>query len=67
MTNLSSWLIAIFAFMFWGFRVIVAICSSLGSTFVVDPIDMTMEIVLLFITFICICFIVKRKLLPTII
>ena len=67
MTNLSSWLIAIFAFMFWVFRVIVAICSSLGSTFVVEPIDMTMEIVLLFITFICICFIVKRKLLPTII
>ena len=67
MKNLSSWLIAIFAFMFWGFRVIVTVLYSLGTEFITEPIDMTMEIALLFITFICICFIAKRKLLPTII
>lgn len=67
MKNLSSWLIAIFAFMFWGFRVITTVLYSLGTEFVAVPIDMTMEIVLLFITFVCICFIAKRKLLPTII
>lgn len=67
MKNLSSWLIAIFAFMFWGFRIITTVLYSLGTEFVAVPIDMTMEIVLLFITFVCICFIAKRKLLPTII
>lgn len=67
MKNLSSWLIAIFAFMFWGFRVVTTVLYSIGTEFVAAPIDMTMEIALLFITFICICFIAKRKLLPTVI
>ena len=65
MKNLSSWLIAIFAFMFWGFRVVATIMCSMGREFVLPPINMSMEIILLFITFICICFITKRKLLPT--
>lgn len=67
MKNLSSWLIAIFAFMFWGFRVITTVLYSLGTEFIVEPINLTVEIVLLFISFICICFITQRKLLPTII
>lgn len=67
MKSLSSWLIAMFAFMFWGFRVITTVLYSLGTEFVAVPIDMTMEIALLFITFVCICFIARRKLLPTII
>ena len=67
MKNLSSWLIAIFAFMFWGFRVVATVMYSIGTEFVAPPMDMTMEIALLFITFICICFIAKRKLIPTII
>lgn len=67
MKNLSSWLIAIFAFMFWGFRVVTTVLYSLGTEFVAEPIDMTMEIALLFITFVCICFIAKRKLIPVII
>lgn len=65
MKNLSSWLIAIFAFMFWGFRVVATIMYSMGQEFVLAPINMTIEIALLFITFICICFITKRKLIPT--
>ncbi len=67
MKSLSSWLIAIFAFMFWGFRVVTTVLYSMGTEFIAEPMDMTMEVVLLFITFICICFITKRKLLPTII
>lgn len=67
MKNLSSWLIAMFAFMFWGFRVVTTILYSMGTEFVAEPMDMTMEVILLFITFICICFIIRRKLLPTII
>lgn len=64
MKNLSSWLIAIFAFAFWGYRVIATTLASMGKDFVLSPMDMTLEIVLLFITFICICFIAKRKMLP---
>lgn len=67
MKNLSSWLIAMFAFMFWAFRVLVTILYSIGTDFVTVPMDMTMEIVLLFVTFICICLITRRKLLPAII
>ena len=64
MKSLSSWLIAMFAFMFWGYRVVETVMFSMGKVLVASPMDMVMEIALLFITFICICFIVKRKLLP---
>ncbi len=67
MKSLSSWLLAIFAFMFWAFRVLTTILYSLGTEFVAVPIDMTMEIALLFITFVCICFIAKRNLISAII
>ena len=64
MKNLSSWLIAIFAFAFWGYRVVTTTLYSMGQELALVPMDMTMEIVLLFITFLCICFIPKRKVLP---
>ena len=67
MKNFSSWLIAMFAFMFWGFRLVGTTLSSIGIEFMFTPSNMTMEIVLLFLTFICICFMVKRKLLAAII
>ena len=63
MKKLSSWLIAIFAFLFWGFRFVATVLYAVGTELVLTPMDMSMEIVLLFITFICICFIPKRKLL----
>lgn len=62
MKNFSSWLIAIFAFMFWGFRLVATVMASLGNDFMFEPSNLTMEIALLFITFICICFIIKRRL-----
>ena len=67
MKNFSSWLIAIFAFMFWGFRLVGTVLYSVGIDFLFVPSNMTMEIILLFITFICICFITKRKLLAALI
>lgn len=35
---------------------------SLGNDFMFEPTNLTMEIALLFITFICLCFIIKRRL-----
>ena len=61
MKNLSSWLIAIFAFLFWGYRVVATVLYAMGTELVLTPMDMTMEITLLFITFICICFIPKKE------
>ena len=60
MKNLSSWLIAFFALMYWAFRIVVTFTYSMGMEFIIQPIDMTMEIVLLFVTFICICFILVQ-------
>jgi len=57
MKNFSSWLIAMFAFMFWGFRLAGTVMSSLGNEFMFEPTNLTMEVALLFITFLCICFI----------
>ena len=67
MKNFSSWLIAMFAFMFWGFRLLGTTLFSIGIEFMFVPSNMTMEIALLFITFICICFMIKRKLLAAVI
>ena len=67
MKNFSSWLIAMFAFMFWGFRLLGTVLSSIGIEFMFTPSNMTMEVVLLFLTFICICFMIKRRLLAAII
>ena len=58
MKNFSSWLIAMFAFMFWGLRLVGTVMTSLGESFMFEPTDLTMEVVLLFITFIRICFII---------
>lgn len=67
MKNFSSWFIAIFAFMFWGVRLIGTVMSSIGNDFMFIPSDLTMEVALLFISFICICFIIKRRLWATLI
>ena len=67
MKNFSSWLIAMFAFMFWAFRLVGTVLYSIGNEFMFAPSNMTMEIILLFITFFCICFMIKRKLLAALI
>ena len=62
MKNFSSWIIAIFGFAFWAVRLIGTVCYSIGSEFLFEPSDLTMEVALLFITVICLCFIMKRRL-----
>ena len=67
MKNLSSWLIIMFVLMYWLLRVGVAISASLGKTFMTTPVDLTAEIVLLFVVLICVPFIFKRKLIGSIV
>lgn len=67
MKSFSNWLIVIFAFLFWGIRLLGTVMVSLGNDFMFEPSNLVMEIALLFITFICICFIIKRRLLASLI
>jgi len=67
MKNLSSWLIVMFMIMFLVFRVIVAITASVGGEFMVKPIELNTEIVLLFVALLCVPFIFKRKLIGALI
>ena len=62
MKNLSSWLIAFFMIMFWGFRVIVAVTGQMEVPFMVKPYDNLTEIILLFVILAFIPFVFKRKL-----
>ena len=62
MKNLSSWLIAFFMIMYWGFRVVVAFMASLQMDFFIQPYDVNIEVALLFVVLLCVPFIFKRRL-----
>lgn len=62
MRNFSTWLLVMFAVMFWGFRAIVALMAQIGQDLNgIVPFNLTMEIILLFFVLVCIILIVKRK------
>ena len=67
MKNLSTWLLACFMIMFWLFRLVVAFTTSLGIDIGFAPLNMNIEIVLLFVTLVAVVLVVKRKLLGAII
>ncbi len=67
MRSMSSYLLLIFMVMFWIFRVIVAFTHAMGIEFAFVPMDMNIEIVLLFVALLCILLVGKRKLLGAII
>lgn len=62
-----GYIITIFAAAFWFFRVIITLMYSTGAGFSIVPMNMTLEIVLLFITFICIILIAKRKMIGAVV
>lgn len=61
MKSLADWLMVIFMFMYWGFRVVVAFMASRGSDFIAHPINLQMEVILLFVTLFCIVLVIKRN------
>lgn len=63
MKNLASWLIVLFAFMFWGFRIVAILMMQMGKEFMIVPMDINIEIILSFLAFICILLLIKRKLI----
>ncbi len=68
MKNFSTWLLVMFAVMFWGFRVIVAVMAQLSQDFGgIVPLNLTLEIILLFVALVSFILIVKRKMVGALI
>lgn len=66
MRSMASYLLLIFMVMFWVFRLIVAFTSSIGQDIGFAPMNINVEIVLLFITLVSIALVGKRKLIGAI-
>lgn len=60
---LISYLITIFAGLFWLFRVVITLTTSLNINLGFVIPDLTAEIVMLFVTLVCLALIVRRKLI----
>ena len=68
MTNFSTWLIAIFMVMFWLFRAIVALCTQFSIDLLgILAYNFNLEVVISFVTLLCILLVVKRKLIGSLI
>lgn len=68
MKNLSTWLLAMFMVMFSGFRVIVTITNQQGSPLAGLVVEnLVIEIALIFLTLLCLLFVIKRKLIGALI
>ena len=64
MKNISSWLIAIFMFMFWVFRVIVAFQAQYEKDFGgFTAFNLKLEVILLFIVVLCIILFLRRNII----
>lgn len=67
MRSMASYLLLFFMIMFWIFRLVVAFTSSIGVDIGFIPMDMNIEIIVLFISLISIALVGKRKLLGAVI
>lgn len=67
MKSLASYLITIFVIFFWIFRIVVAVTATLSIDIGIEPINLTHEIILLFVTLLAIILIVKRNIIGALI
>lgn len=67
MRSMASYLLLFFMILFWIFRLIVAFTANIGVDIGFVPMDMNMEIILLFVTMVAIAFVGKRMLIGAII
>ena len=64
MKNFSTWMILMFVIMFWAFRAFVAFFGAYGGGFAgVEPLNDTIEVILLFVVLVCVLLIVKRNII----
>jgi len=67
MKSLMSYLLVMLMGIFWLFRLVVAFTSSIAIDIGFQPINMTTEIILLFVVFACIILVAKDKIIGGII
>lgn len=67
MRSMVSYLLLIFMVMFWVFRLVLTFTTSIGKSIGFTPMNIDVEIVLLFITLVSIALVGKRKLIGAII
>lgn len=68
MANFSTLLIVMFMCMFWLFRAIVALCTQFSIDLLgITAYNLNMEIIIAFVTILCIILIIKRKLVGSLI
>lgn len=65
--SVVSMLIIMFAILFWIFRVVLAVTTSLNIDLGIEIPDMTAEVVILFIALFCLLLIARRKIIGAII
>lgn len=63
MKSLFSYLLIIFVIFFWILRIAVAVTASINIDIGIQPINLTTEIILLFITLLAIILIIKRNII----
>ena len=64
MKNFSTWILVMFMGMYWVLRVIIALAAQLHWDFAgIEPLNMQMEVILLFVVLVCIILLVKRKMI----
>ena len=61
MQKFSTWMVLALDVMFWILRIIATYTNSMGIEFMIKPMDMNMEIAMIFVALICFVFIAKRK------
>ena len=67
MKSLASYLITMFTIMFWLFRLIIAFTTTLKIDIGIEAVNMTYEIILLFVTLFAIILIIKRNIIGALI
>lgn len=67
MQKFSTWMILSLDVIFWLLRVVAAYTSSMGMEFMVQPIDLNMEVIMIFVALLSFILIIKRKFLGAII
>lgn len=62
MVGMLSYLISFLGILFWGLRVVVVFCATMQMDFGIQPINLNLEILLLFISIPCFALVLKRNL-----
>lgn len=67
MTSVFSYMVTMLGGIFWLFRLVVATTYTMSIDFGIAPLDINIEIILLFVTLICMILIIKRNIIGALI